>query len=598
LKRFLALCIFVAALLAGSIYSLPRLISSHAVTAELIDRIEQYTGGTVLYEGIPRLGVNGGLSLSLSKFRILADNPDDNFVTTENLTVRLSVLPMLFGNVSAKAFELENPVLRLTQGANGQDTIFPKGGLLGQAYRATREDAKIPNLPAHALRIKNGQVIVQTDGMSEILENVNGDFKLTGASGKIDFDGSFKWYDEPMSLTLNMKDGLSLFSGGESDLKASGYSGNTLFKFEGTSNLISNLFLEGDLDISGDSLVEFIQLTGLRPGDTVFAGGFGVKGQASGTLSNFEIKDAVISVADNTGRGVMQLTSSADSLRRLSGTLAFDRLDLTRLSRSRVDPREENQEHSLNIDFRLSARNMSVGFAELKNVAAAVTSDYEGWVFDVGASEYAGGQLTARTGERLSGDKNQAFLDLNGKALNGVEISNLIPGPLSMTGNVDITSSLRTKQPYPAFSKEGIDGTIQLTATGGTLEGIDMNALFASDLGNTAPLIWQGTTAFNELLLNVFLNKTNASVSKGKINTPTNIFTLIGDVDFETKTIALQTQTKVSEDEPTTKRIHIEGQMQSPTLRLGAAQSQTSPASIQMLNQAPTLTKEQTGISN
>jgi AsmA protein len=490
--------VLIAATLAFA--ALPYIASTRIVRDRIAWEMSAWSGFRVAIDGTPQIEV-------WPKFRaILTDvtlsswtDPDaPPVVQAERVEIDLSALAALRGDVVFQATHLIRPTLRAQRIANGLfSPPIPTGGRLARSIDAARgilkadpakpDLGKLPSDPFGMVEVRDGRVIGAVNGKdAEILTGLNGQANWSALNAGATLSATGIWRGESVSVDLTSASPLLLFAGGTSTVTAALKSAPANFSFEGNASLAQNAFFDGQAKFAAPSLRRVLEWLGANPVSGGTIGAVSVTSKVTGETGRVKFSGTELTLNKNPGMGALDL-SFADSLPVISGTLAFDTLDLRAFlsaftpvgssSGQMPDQIDTSFADRFNLDLRLSAAHATAGSIQLTDVAATAQVKNGLAVFDISDAAAFGGNIQSSLRFDRKPDGTQVEMRLLASDINGAQfgqaagMKRLVP---TGTGSVSII----LKGPGKAWNSamDNADGSISANFGQGTLTGLNLPA--------------------------------------------------------------------------------------------------------------------------
>jgi AsmA protein len=423
----------IAVIALAIVAALPWLASTRIVRDRIALEMSAWSGYRVELANAPEIQIWPTFKAVLRDVS-LSDWDDANHrpvLDAERVEVELSPIAALQGNVVISSARLVRPVLYVSEVApNRYAPVAPKIGRIWHAIEEARAVvAENPTNPdGGKLADESFGTVEFSDGQIMDVGGGEDDAMVTGLAGAVEWGSLSRtasltasgiWRGESFSVEASSARPLILFAGGSAPLtlniKAAPASGS----FDGTVNLSKNSFFNGQVTFNSPSLRRMLEWsrTDLPPGTA--SGSVALSGKISGTRQRLKLDGAEITLDDNPGTGVLEL-SFADPIPGIAGTLAFDQLDLRSFlsSFTPFTPGSDNAPSAIdvafaekyNLDLRLSATNATAGELAFTDVAATAQVKGDLTAFDISDATIFGG--TVQAGLRYDRRGNGGNVDL------------------------------------------------------------------------------------------------------------------------------------------------------------------------------------------
>ena len=487
------------------IVAAPMLISKDALTQTAQEQATAALGREVQIGAVtqvsllpPRLGLEKLSVANAAGF----DGPALVQVDKAQLAVKL--FPLFGGRVEIEQFVLDTPQISLQTKADGSNN-FTLGapseetkaeGQPGQATATGPAAAKAAVVGT--ILIKDGSVRYQDPTASYAAEEVNVSLVLPplGSPLKLDLDMALEGIPVDVSLQVEDPWRVTETNSVAADLQVD-VAGNTL---AGKMDAVTS-----PLTLSGPISIELANLAGLEPllGAETLAGvepfgGISIDGMAELDAENAGFRGAnyKTAIASGTGDFVVALATERP---KLTGTLTADVVDL----RPFMPPADESAEPSedaafppwseeaidlsglrgVDADLQVQAREVTMPSYSLTNVKADVTAVAGLVTLNLQDARAFDGQAKGQV--RL--DARPATARVNTRfEFAGVDFSKAAPALLGtdkLTGVGGFNMALTTQGNSQAAWVKNLDGNVAVEMTGGSILGVDLNAIANSGIG-------------------------------------------------------------------------------------------------------------------
>jgi AsmA protein len=490
------------ALIVGTLAfaALPYIASTRIVRDRIAWEMSAWSGFRVAIDGTPQIEVWPKFrailtDVTLSKWTETNAPP---VVQAERVEIDLSALAALRGDVVFQAAHLIRPTLRVERLANGLfSPPVPTGGRIARsvdtAHGVVEADPAKPNLdqlpsdPFGTVEVRDGRIVGAVNGKdAEILTGLNGQVTWSALNTGATLSATGIWRGESVSVDLSSASPLLLFAGGTSAVSASFKSAPANFSFDGNASLAQNAFFDGQAKFTAPSLRRVLEWLGANPASGGTIGTVSVTSKVTGETGRIKFSGTELTLNKNPGMGALEL-SFADALPVVSGTLAFDTLDL-RSFLSAFTPIGSSSGHvpdeidtsfadRFNLDLRLSAAHATAGSIQLSDVAATAQVKNGLAVFDVSDAAAFGGNIQSSLRFDRKPEGTQVEMRLLASDVDGAQfgaaagMKRLVP---TGTGSVSIILKGPGKTWDSIFDNS--DGSVSANFGQGTLTGLNLPA--------------------------------------------------------------------------------------------------------------------------
>lgn len=588
----------VAGLIAGVAgIALPFAISTDLVRDRLERDISEWTGHEVeLLEDpeidfwpVPRISLN---RISVSSRQYTDAKP---IVFADEMTVDFSIWSALSGEPSFSNFVLVRPIFTVEKFADGTTSWNSEAGRIAEGMaisvkiaETSEDDAKPGPVPAHRL----GAVTVQNGTFAWVDQNAGVEEKVTAINGtigwprldaglRVDIRGIFR--GEAVALNINSADPLLLLAKKSAQARISLASSPMTLTFDGMANLSDNPFFAGDLTMASPSMRQTLQWAGteIKPGEAI--GALSLDAEIQVQNGRAMLNDVILELEGNRGIGVLDVQNPEGGAPGISGTLAFNTLDVGSFLRAFTPLPQSGDEiaetidtsflHQLTLDMRLSSQSATLGPLNLTSLAAAARIVEGRAVFDIGDAAAYGGRLSGRimlaeSGAQGGGEVKFSARDIDLAAALGALA---IGGPLPQ-GVATLNLALSSRYPTWATGLRDLDGMFEISIADGSIPSFDIDQfreLAAKQRFFGLSGVADGSFAFSSAEFKASFANGLAEIGTGKIIGENALIDITGIIPYQRGGLALvgllsdippetAEETETSETaEPTTKAIQF-----------------------------------------
>ncbi|MFN7009943.1 MAG: AsmA-like C-terminal region-containing protein [Allorhizobium sp.] len=555
----------LAALFLVSRTAAPYLVSSSIVRSAMERAVAEWTGHEVTMSGAPEIAFWPKPRVTLNGVTITKPAPGGVKVLgrIERLSATFGLYSAMRGRPHFDTFHLLRPRFHVDRDAEGR-LDWASEGLLSAAVRKVAPDGAGAQTLEAGLDEAVGAVTVE-DGSIELADTASG--RLWTANGiaaeivwprlsqGLKATALFDVAGLGLKLDLSSPQPLLLFGGRDAAvnmmLDAAAFSA----RFDGIANLAGGLVRSGAVSLGVKDVAALRAWSGLR------LAGIDALRQAQ-LAANIEragdalrLDDLEFDINDTHGTGILSLTRPSDGKPRVSGTLAFDRLNITRLlSAFSLDLPSAEEEDApaerpprllqwLDFDLTLSAGRADLPPFELNDVAASIMATGKAVQFDVADAVFEGGDLTASFVGAGSGFARGGDLTLSIRNADFAAIADHleVKGPVAR-GRASVELALSTRQPAWETGLSDIAGTIRFKAENGVLTGINTpelrrlsqtSAYFQLSAGG------EGALPYDSLNYSARFSDGKAEVLDARLAGPEETLTVSGVVPYADNALAL-----------------------------------------------------------
>jgi AsmA protein len=546
--------------------ALPYIASTRIVRDRIAWEMSAWSGFRVAIQGNPRIVIWPKFQAILTDVNLSewTGKTGPPVIEAERVEIDLSAMAALRGNVVFSTARLIRPTVRVQRSAKGLLLpATPSGGRIARSIDTARkliaaqpanpDLGKLPADPFGSVEIRDGRVVTITDGKdTEVLTSLNGKANWSALNSAAQLSASGIWRGESVSVDAKSDRPLVLFAGGAAPISLALKSAPANLSFDGTAGLAQNAYLDGTVKFSAPSLRRMLDWlrAGVAPGAAIGSVSVTSKVTAGGGRVKFD--GTQIALDNNPGTGALDF-SFADVRPAMSGTLAFDKLDLraflsaftplASLGNQAADDNGASLTSGMDIDLRLSAAQATAGALQLANVAATAQVKNGLSVFDISDATAFGGTIQTSLRFDRKPEGTQAEIRLLASDVHGADFGAAI-GMTRLVPTGTGTVSVILKGPGKAWDSilENADGTISANFGAGTLTGLNLPAfLKRSEQGGFFALddIADGSVPIDGGELKASMSKGVARIEKAEAKSANAKIWLTGIVPYAGRGLAL-----------------------------------------------------------
>jgi AsmA protein len=473
----------ILGVLALGLALVPLLIPADKVretaTAELTSRL-----------GMP-VKIRGGVTLSVfPQFSVRLD--DVRFgeesetgvppVKAESILGSLRLLPLLAGRVVISDYTIQRPDILVHVAADGRSNWDRPFARLRAA--ATERQAGLTDF-----RISEGRATI-IDAMTQSRTEVSDiDFAVSwpGGERQANVSGRLTLKGEPLEINAVLARPQALFVAEPTGLKMRFASAPVRGGFEGTLTNGDTVTASGALTVEGPSLRSLLRWLGQNPGIGPSLGGFALKGQVEVLPNALAFGKVNAELDGNTAEGALSV-SFAGNRPLVRGTLDAGRVVATPYFRDLHLTPEPGRGWSrrpidlsaiaaIDIDLRVSARELVIGQAEFGRSAALITARNGRLSATLGEALAYGGTLSGNLAVAPAGE------DMDLRATLSVQRAQLGQGLgewfgfRRLDGTANLQLAIEARGDTMAALARTAAGQVTLTAVEGSLKGFNAEAI-------------------------------------------------------------------------------------------------------------------------
>jgi len=590
-------------MIAGLIGTLPLLLSTETMRERLIAHVSDITPGEVSFEANPGISFNPFLGVEISDFKIqdsLSGDEKTNLLTVERVKAKLDILPALLGQISISEYQFVRPILNLKIYTDGKKNWTPSETILGDMldqYRKLQEQQEGKFKLSEYLDVGRFNII---DGMIEYedaiagnnytITGVDGNFNWPTTAGDASYSGVAVWRGEILNTEFTLEEAIRLFVGGESKVTVSIDSNPLKLTFGGSANMLSNLFITGDVALETPSINRIIEFLELDLGGYANLEAIKASGTLEATADTLTLTEANISINENNATGLITITNDQIGNISLDGTLAFEQINADIFSKpsSGNDDEETDEnviESNFNSDLRISAKSFVSGPLEFADLAASVSTRGYEWTFDIGDATIFDGRIIAQLGERKINDKFQNFINIDARGINTTELVKLLPeNTLSLSGTSNFKAELSTNYNLDTPLLERMNGMVILEINDGSIIGLDLPEIIQTSKENENQrftLDANDQTLFSNLATEFTLHNGLAYITKTSIQSEDSMTKLAGSINLSNDAWVL----RATSDAGNSRAIVMGGTIKAPLIFFSQENPQDVPPEVQSEDQ-------------
>jgi AsmA protein len=562
----------------------PFLISSTLVRAGMEEAVAEWTGHDVTIEGSPdiRFWPEPRITLRDITIRKPVDGGKRVLGRVARLSASFDLLQTLIGQPEFKDFRLTDPQIYVLREPDGR-LDWTNDGLLSRAVREAKPDANGQLLAADAdapmgeVRITNGTLEISdvSSGRTARFAAIEGDLHWPWLSRGMEIKARGELNGRKLSVDFNSAQPLLLLAGGSGN--ASGTIVSDIFqgRFQGVASLATHAFLSGDAELTIPDLATVMAWSGVN-----FPGAERIKrlSLSAHLVTNentLRFENLSLGLNEDKATGILDLMLPANRLPRLTGTLAFDRLDLSGIVDALTPAADEannnsNVQTGIEFDLRLSAEHAMLGPLRLSEAAVSVLDTPTQSRVDIVDSDFETGRLTGRLATAAVDRQDEVALHI---AVQGADFGNVIKnlglgGPLPVTrGSLDLSLNLR--RPITSQAWRDAEGHLRFRGEKGFLPGVDIAGV--RQLATQKPYFslseaGSGNLEFDSVDLSARITNGSAEIDDGKINGSDGTLTISGVVPYASNSLALSATVHPAPQDPAQLTVFIGGSWPNPVI--------------------------------
>lgn len=488
----LSACVVVLLVLAFRIVT-PFLISTTMVKESMEQAVADWTGHGATIGGVSTIRFWPHPEVTLSDITIHRDGDDGEEVlaTISELSASFELTRALLGQPVFEDFHLVDPHAFVSRGTDGR-LHWARDGLLVDAIAKATGRGNGQQLeagldaPVGEVQVSNGtiDIVSETDGRTIRFEGINGTLDWPRLSEAAEIDAQALFRGRRISLGIRSAQPLLLLDGRSGQFQGTATTDIGLARFNGVASLTTKGYFSGSGELQTGDMPAMLRWFDIDP---ALADGLASASVAARIIADQEelrFEDLSLGLNDERATGLLELDTPANGRRRLSGTLAFDRMDFLRLLAA-MEPAISNDGDGLpslvtglELDLRLSAQVASFGALQIQDIALGLMNVAQQFRMDILDGNLQPGRLTGRINTiRNNGGEavalRMAVRDADFAAIGQqFNLSGSIP---AARGTLDL--SLEVPRPVTRNAWNAAKGKLDFSAGAGQLSGISMGAI-------------------------------------------------------------------------------------------------------------------------
>ncbi|GAA3060912.1 AsmA family protein [Rhizobium viscosum] len=542
----------------------PYLISTGFVRSGIEDALSKWTGYHAEIKGNPVLEFwpTPRITLNDVTIRQPRGSGDKLLGRIESLSADFSLIDALRGRTRFHEFHLLRPNLSLTRDENGL-IDWSYAGLLARAIAGVQDnngtEILAPKLDADigAVTVEDGTLTLTDTRTGNIyhFDSVAADIAWPKLSRPISAVLIARFNGQDLKVDFASAAPLLVFAGRNAEMKASIASNLMTARFQGVGSMVSLSSVSGNINASFPDVPALLKWSGRSIPGIESLKSASMTSDVSSVSNGFRFNNVSMTLNDASATGVMDFTVATGKRPKIGGTLAFDQMNLKpfldafalRLAAGGLGdmllPSPLGPLQLLDLDVRLSARQAQMGIFSLAYVGASVIVAGEEAKFDIGESQFEGGEMTAHleaTRRDFDGG-GKLQLSIRNADFNALAEKLQLKGPLPHAiGSLDL--SLETPKAIWTTGLADVTGKLRFWTAAGSIPGVDVYALrtqaaqkpfFAlSSTGN-------GSFAFSKLDFRADFANGTAEIHDARFAGSDQTLTLSGVITYQSNGLAL-----------------------------------------------------------
>lgn len=558
LAAFAAVLVLVALFVA----MLPWMASTQIVRDRIAHELSMWSGYRVSLGAAPELDVwpNFRATLNTVAFHDWGQEGQPPVLEAERLEVAMSALAALRGDVVFSTLSVHRPLLRLEQDGL---TLSTGRGRLAQAVAYAREivaanpvdpdRGALPTDTFWTVEFFDGRIAMAGHDENDMVTSLSGRMAWPALNRPASLTATGIWRGENFSVEASSSQPLFLLSGGQAPVKAAWRSSLLDASFEGTADIDDDTsYFDGQASLASPSLQRALEWwkVPIMPGSAI--GAVSIASPLQGSAQRLRLTAVTLTLDGSAGRGVLE-TSLTDSIPAISGTLAFDRLDLRSLLAAFMpiasgqgtinDPIETGFAEQLSLDLRLSATVATFGSIQLGDVAAAAQVKGTLAAFDISDANAFDGALQAGLRIDAAGSGKTVEIRVMADQVDAFALAKASGAErLLPQGRATISATLKGTGHDWSTVMGNAEGAVSATLGPGALSGLDLKNFrerWATGSFFGLSEVAGGAVPFRSLTVKANITGNIARVEKAEMALDGEIATITGIIPYFSRALAL-----------------------------------------------------------
>ena len=488
-------------------------LQAEGARADIERQLGELTGLPVSIQGTSSFSLLPKTQIQLSRIRIGAPaGAVGGLMTVETIVADLDLWDALLGRAKIERLTVVRPELLATarfMNASTEKAAAPSTGKTGRLGETATPSVAVPTRvdASSEARIYREMsqyfaVFLSRFGDLRSVDIRDGVFRLapgrdvrgiTDANIVISWPsprsaarmvGSYVWNGEPTDIDLKLAAPLEFLGGGASAVDFTLAAPPLAIAFSGSGSTSRTSGFTGNLKLSTPSLRRSIRWLGDSQAALPDLGAMAIEATIDSNGQKLNLRDANVTIVGFSGRGAVEMQMAPGGVPAVSGTLAFDRLDLTAFAQA-ITPLPRNALDfqrkiaiafldKIDLDLRISAGQGAIGSVPITDLAATVKFKDGVATLDIGDAVILGGQGQAR----LSLDSHDRSPTARGSAsVSGIDTARLLEAvgvsAIGVSGLSDLNAEVGVPVTSWADIARRLDLALEVYARGGSLSGFD-----------------------------------------------------------------------------------------------------------------------------
>jgi AsmA protein len=486
--RALLLIFFVIVLMSALFrVAAPLLIQTTMVRSGMERAIAQWTGHDVTIEGASRIMFWPQPRIELERITVSKPEPDGVRILsrTAKLSAGFSLYQAILGKAEFNDFRLVGPEIYVRRDPTGRLDWVNDGQLSAATRDIAASDGKRPldatlDVAVGDIAIENGRIEVQdvASGETWTATAIGGTVDWPRVSAPVTAQLDARIADQELQVRLSSRQPLLMLAGKPAPIDVGIASAILTGSFSGSADISTGGSITGSLELSVPDVAALASWVNFDGEELASVKQLSLSAQVETVEDAIRLDQMQALINGSAGSGSVEISSTPSGMGTLSGTLAFERLDLVALARSvAAITKHTNSRQPLtfrNLDLRISGQETVAGPLALSQTALGIMTRSGEARIDILDGQVEGGQVTGH----LIGDGGIFSSGGTGRlVLSDADLTALwqrlgIRGPLPVgRGSIDLDMSF----PGSPFSQglSSLSGVLHITGGQGVLPDIE-----------------------------------------------------------------------------------------------------------------------------
>lgn len=476
----------------------PFLISTSLVRESIEQSVEQWAGHNARIGGVSTIRFWPEPEVTLTDITIHNDKQGERKIlaTIKELSASFDLMEALLGQPVFEDFRLTEPHVFMRRDKDGQ-LHWADGGRLvdamakATAYGGRQKLDKALDAPIGDVQVRNGVIEItgETNGQTVRFDGISGMMDWRRLSDTATIRGEAVVRGKKIGIDIRSAQPLLLLDGRSGDFHGTASADIGLARFDGTASLTPRGYFSGNAELQASDMPAALRWFEVDPRLVDGLQSASVSARLIADRQELRFEELSLGLNDEHATGLLELDTPQSGQPRLSGTLAFDHMDLRRLLIALEPAISKDMQalpslvSNLDLDLRLSSQIASLGGLQLHDVALGLMNVAQQFRLDILDSDLQPGRMTGRisTLNANSSVQSEGQSVAFRAAVRGVDFAAIaqqlqLKGPLpAAQGSLDI--SLDVPRPMTQDAWNAATGTVSFQAGVGKLNGIDMPAI-------------------------------------------------------------------------------------------------------------------------